>query len=590
MTPAEIHQLFVAAVGHYTAGNLSEAEKIYHRILAQHPNNPDALHLLGVVAIRRGQNQAAVTLINRAIEINPGNAEYYSNLGGALLSLERYPAAVAACRKALKLNPEMAHAYNHLGLALIQMVDAEPAAAAARAALALDTNPSPQQSYQILGGALCLMGQPSQAVAAFRQAVRLGDPNPAIHSDLIFTMEHNPRSDQKAIAAELADWNRLYAAPLQHLIKPLNVDRSSDRRLRIGWVSPDFRWHVVGLCLLPILKNMDRARFRNYCYSNVGNVDDMSARIFETADAWRDISRTTDEKAAEIIRSDRIDILVDLALHSAGNRLPLFALKPAPVQITYLGYPGSAGVQTIDYRISDPYIDPPDSDPSIYSERTIHLQHCYLCYNRDSVVPPVAPSPALANGYATFGCLNNPSKICDEPVMLWGQILAALPNSRFILHAPPGQHRRRILEILGRAGVSSDRVEFVPYQSWIEYMKTYNRIDIALDPFPYGGGITSCEALLMGVPIVALRGATAVGRLTYSLLSNIGHADLAASSPAQYVDIATSLAANPARLSGLRATLRTALQNSPVMNAHAAAVNLGNLFRDVWQKYLQGTA
>lgn len=587
MSPAEIHDLFVTAVGHHNAANLSEAEKIYHRILAAHPDHPDALHLLGRIAHQRGQSQAAVALIQKAIDINPGNAEYYANLGAAMLPLEQYPPAADALRTAVRMNPRLADAYSNLGLALVLMADAEPAAAALRSALEL--NPKLHEAHRVLGGALSLMGQHDAAVSAFRAALRLKPDWPATHSDLIFTMLHDPASDNPAIQAELTEWNRLYAAPLRHLIQPHRIDRSPDRRLRIGWVSSDFRWHVVARCLLPLLDQFDRRRFRIFCYSNVANPDDMTDRISAAADVWRNIYRVPDEQAAQIIRSDRIDILIDLGLHTGHNRLTLFALKPAPLQVTYLGYCGSTGVETMDYRISDPYIDPPDADLPGYSERTLRMSSSFFCYSPEASPPEVAPLTALSRTYLTFGCLNNSSKISSAVLKLWAQVLQSVPASHLLLHAPPGEHRQGILAVLDRSGIASDRVEFVSKQSWLGYMQTYNRIDIALDPFPYGGGITTCDALFMGVPVVTRRGATGVGRLSYSILCNIGRSDLAADSPQQYVDIAINLAANPTRLSELRSALRPALQASPVMDAAGTAVNLGNLFLEIWQKRLHDT-
>ncbi|HEX4052642.1 MAG TPA: tetratricopeptide repeat protein [Tepidisphaeraceae bacterium] len=592
MSPSEIHELFVIALGLHNSGKLSDAEKIYQSILAAHPDHPDAIHLLGFLAHQRGQCQLAAHLVQKAIRINPRNSEYYATLGAAFLRLGQYLDCIKACGKAVAMNPRLPHALNSLGLALIRVDDAQPAAAAAaaRSALALENNRNPEESYRILGAALSLMGQPSEAAAAFRESLRLQPDCSDVRSDLIFTMQHDPACDEKTIAAELAEWNRLHVVPLRHLIQPHHIDRSPDRRLRIGWVSADFCQHVLAYCVLPIFQEFDSNRFKNFCYSSVLLPDDMTDRIRGAVDTWRDICQVSDQRAAEIIRSDRIDILVDLGLHSGGNRVTLFALKPAPIQVSYLGYCGSTGLETMDYRISDPYIDPPDSDLSRYSERTVFLPDSFLLYRPMMTPPDVSPLPSLSEGCVTFGCLNSFTKVSRSVLLLWAQIMRAAPASRLLLHAPPGGCQQQLLAEFQHWGLSPDRFQFVPHQSWKGYIETYNRIDIALDPFPYGGGVTTCDALLMGVPVIALRGTTAAGRLSYSILCNIGRSDLAADTPQRYVEIAAALAANPARLFDLRSNLRLALQTSPVMDPSATAVNLGNLFLEIWEKYLRNTA
>ena len=436
MAPAPLQLEFLEAVRQHQAGNLAQAEKVYHKVLAAVPRHPDALHLLGAIALQRGQSQAAVNLIRRAIEIKADDADYYANLGSALLKLEQWEPAADALKNALRLKPGDAMVHNNLGAALIRVGNAEAGAQACRMAIELD--PNLYEAYTNLGAALNLMARPEEAIAAYRSVLRLKPQWASVHSDLIFAMLHHPIRDEKAIRAELMEWSRLHAAPLKHLIQPPRLDRSSNRRLRIGWVSADFRWHVVSRCLLPLLGNFDRQRFTHICYASVANPDDMTDRLADAADVWRDILNIPDLEAAKIIRSDRIDILVDLSLHTAGNRLTLFALKPAPVQVTYLGYCGSTGLDTMDYRISDPYIDPPDADLSGYSEQTVRLPNSFLCYSPEAPPPDVAPLPALANGYVTFGCLNNTTKVSTAVMNLWCRVLQAVPGSRLLLYSRRG--------------------------------------------------------------------------------------------------------------------------------------------------------
>jgi predicted O-linked N-acetylglucosamine transferase (SPINDLY family) len=365
--------------------------------------------------------------------------------------------------------------------------------------------------------------------------------------------------------------------------KPHTENRDSDRRLRIGYVSPDFRDHVVGWNLLALLSNHDRENFEIYCYASLSNPDAMSEKIYRQIHTWRNILGASDDQAAEIIRQDKIDILVDLSMHSANNRLLVFARKPAPVQVTYLGYAGTTGMEAMDYRLSDPCLDPPGTDLSVYSEKTIRLPHTYWCYQPGGATPDVNAAPSLANGYVTFGCLNNFAKVSAEALRLWGNLLTAMPSSHLILHCPSKAHWQPVLSQFAGMGVPSDRIELVGRQKFPGYIETYGRIDIALDPFPYGGAITTCDSLWMGVPVVTLSGGTAVGRAAQSILCNVGLPELVAKSTDEYIQIAANLASDPAHLESLRAGLRQRLADSPVMNTKQFARDIEAAYRTMWK-------
>jgi predicted O-linked N-acetylglucosamine transferase (SPINDLY family) len=298
----------------------------------------------------------------------------------------------------------------------------------------------------------------------------------------------------------------------------------------------------------------------------------------EKADVWRDIAAVNDDAAAELIRADKIDILVDLALHSTGNRLLILARKPAPVQVTYLGYAGTTGLETIDYRLSDPHIDPPDADLTCYAEKTVRLPRTYWCYEPAGLTPDVQPSPCGMSGRVTFGCLCTINKISAPALDAWSEILAAVPQSRLLLQCPENSARQRISAHLAGRGVSPDRLEFLPYQTWDQYARTYHRIDVALDPFPFGGGITTCDSLWMGVPVVSLIGKTAVGRGGKSILSNIGLPELAAATADDY----RRLACDWQTLIELRPSLRRRLLNSPLAQAKRFARDLEAIYRQIW--------
>jgi predicted O-linked N-acetylglucosamine transferase (SPINDLY family) len=426
-----------------------------------------------------------------------------------------------------------------------------------------------------------------EAIACFDRALSLEPPVAKRLSTKIFAMHCHPGHDAVSILKSARQWGELATAPLIGRTITHSNDRTADRKLRIGYVSPDFRNHPVGRSILPLLTNHDREQVEIFCYASVSPEDSTTSKLRQCAVSWRDIFRTTDERAAEMIRGDRIDILVDLALHTVGNRLSLFARKPAPVQMTYLGYCSTTGLSAIDYRLSDPFVDPPEIDLSFYSEQTVRLPRNYLCYAPLGDAPEVSPPPCLSGDGVTFGCLNNFMKCSAASLDLWARILQAIPGARLILHAWAGEHLDRVRERFERGGVSPSRLEFVGKQDWPQYMQTYGRIDVALDPFPYNGGITSCDALWMGVPVITLSGKTAVGRVGRSILSNVGLPELVAQTPEQYVQLAVDLANDPDRLRKLRGELRPRLLESPLMDGRQLARDIESVYRNAWRTYCE---
>jgi predicted O-linked N-acetylglucosamine transferase (SPINDLY family) len=425
-------------------------------------------------------------------------------------------------------------------------------------------------------------------MACFDRALALEPPTANRLSTKIFAMHYQPGEDSVGILKTARQWDELVTAPLPRPALPHANDRTTDRKLRIGYVSPDFRDHPVGRSILPLLAHHDRGEFEIYCYSSATREDSTTAKLRACDVVWQNIHRLNDDRAAEMVRNDRIDILVDLALHTVGHRLALFARKPAPVQMTYLGYCSTTGLSAMDYRVTDGHVDPPGIDLTVYSERTIRLPRNYLCYVPTGEAPDVSPLPCLGGGVVTFGCLNKFAKCSVDALALWTRILQLVPNSRLILHAIAGKHLDRVRERFERGGVSASRLEFVGKQNWPEYMQTYARIDIGLDPFPYNGGVTTCEALSMGVPVVTLSGNTGVGRVGRSILSNVGLAELIAQTPEQYLQLAVDLANDLDRLKRLRAELRPRLVESPMMDGPQLTRGIESVYRNAWRQYCAG--
>jgi len=533
-------------------GRYVEAELMCRQILTHDPNRPEVFNTLAIIAHQTRRLPESLVLFQRAIELDPALPEPLYNMANVHRDLGDFESAIEAYRKALALRPDFTPAINNLANALKQT------------------------------------GRLDESRAAYERALAI-QPNPRIASSLVYGMYFDPRFTAQDIAAGHAKWNATYAEPLANSrIEHVN-DRTADRKLRIGYVSPDFRNHPVGRFLLPLLSHHDRERFEIFCYSDVRRPDSTTAQLETCAATWRDTAGIPDEALAAQIRDDRIDILIDLTMHMEGNRLLVFARKPAPVQVTYLAYCGTTGLPAIDYRISDPYLDPPGSDESIYAERTIRLSKTYWCYAPPPEAPDVGPLPMTQNQYVTFGCLNNFSKVTPAAQELWRKILAQTPGSRLILSAHEGAHRARVADLFAEANIDPARIEFTGVLPFADYLAQYNRIDIALDPIPYPGGTTTLDALCMGVPVITLPGSTAVSRAGVSILSNLGMPELIARSPEDYVQIATPLARDLARLVDLRATLRPRLLACPLTDAVAFAKDFESKLRDMWQSWCNGS-
>ncbi|HTV47983.1 MAG TPA: tetratricopeptide repeat protein [Phycisphaerae bacterium] len=564
-------------------GRLDEAIAAYQNAIRIKPDFVLAHNNLGNVFQIQGELDAAIGAYRTAIQIKPDFAEAHNNLGFALQAQRRFDEAMSSYKEALRLAPKYADAYNNLGTLLQALDQLEAAATAYQKALHL--KPNEVLTLSNLGSVLQLKGELDAAIAVYRSALKHKPYSAAAHSCLIYVLGYHPNSDAKTLQKELIIWNQRHAEPLKQFIRPHGNSRDPERRLKIGYVSADFREHVVGWNFLPFLEQHDHQQFDIFCYSATARPDAMTKRIRDASDEWRNIAGIIDEQAAEMIRSDTIDILVDLSLHTAGYRLLVFARKPAPIQVTYLGYPGSTGLDTIDYRFSDACLDPPETDLSVYSEQTVRLPETYWCYQPGGQVSECVPPPALSAGFITFGCMNNFAKASQPAQDLWANILQAVPHAKLIIHSHSGTHRDQVRERFRQRGIVANQIEFVGTQPWPEYINTYNRIDISLDPFPYNGGITTCDSLYMGVPVVSLSGKTAVGRAGKSILTNAGLQELIAQTPEEYVQIAVKLARDSARLKELRAMLREQIQQSPLMNAKRFAHHVEAAYRDMWRKW-----
>jgi protein O-GlcNAc transferase len=507
-------------------------------------------------------------------------AEVHYNLGLACRASGRLGEALEAYARALALRPEFPQAENNMGSVLHLLWRLDEAAGAFRRAVALE--PSYAEAWNNLGTTLKGLARMEEAVPCFRRSIELQPDNPSLHSNFLYALHFHPGCDAAALAREHALWAERHAAPLGRNAAPHANERTAGRRLRVGYVSSAFREHCQSFFTLPLLSGHDRSRFEVFCYSDVGSPDALTGRLRAGADAWRNIAGMSDEQAAGAIRGDRIDILVDLMLHMPNNRLLAFARRPAPVQATWLGYPGTTGMSAVDYRLSDPFLDPEWRTEDAYSERTLRLPETFWCYDPLSARPAAWELPARRAGHVTFGCLNNFSKVNDAVLGLWARVLAAVPGSRLVLLAPRGEARRRAL---GALGVDEARVEFADFLPRPAYLESFRRIDVCLDTFPYNGHTTSLDAFWLGVPVVTLCGQSAVSRAGLSQATNLGVPELVARSPEEFVRIATGLAGAPQRLEALRAGLRGRFTGSPLADGARFARGVEASYRQMWERW-----
>lgn len=608
-------RLFELAITHHRAGRFENARSAYSRIVAANPADGVALYHWGTLELQAGRPADALALFERALELQPGHPDASYQLGNALIALGRTRDAAAQYRLAASQRSDFAPALNNLGNVLRELgefgeaLTAYEAAIQARPGVAMPINnagfllhtlgrleeaeaklrhglavdPTYPTLHLNLGNVLKDGGDLDGAIEQYRRAISLDPNNPVAHSNLVYALSFRS-FDGAPILAEARRWNQRHAMPVAGI--PLAASgtfaarpfRPVGRRLRIGYVSPDFRDHCQALFLTPLLSNHDHGAFEVFCYSTVKHPDDLTRKFAGYADTWRDVHGLDDAALAVLIRSDDIDVLVDLTMHMAGGRPLVFARKPAPVQVAWLAYPGTTGLDAMEYRLSDPRLDPPGYE-SQYSERTVVLPDSFWCYDPLTREPPVNPLPALTRGFVTLGCLNNPCKLHDRALELWGRVLNALPDARLMLLAPPGKYRVRLQQRLATVGVAPDRVNFVGMQTRANYLRTYHEIDLGLDTLPYNGHTTSLDSFWMGVPVVTRTGNTCVGRAGLSQLYQLGLTGLAAETDEAFIATVISLASDRTTVAALRASLRARLESSPLMDGARFARNVEAAYR-----------
>lgn len=585
-----------AAQIHFNLGTLlanrgcdDEAIAAFRQALRLMPAYPSALNNLGNSLRTKGRIDEAIAAYNEALRVDPAFHDACNNLGLTLAQVKRFDEAIAVYRQALQLKPDSAVTHYNFAIAMGSLGRLDEAIAGYFKALELD--PAYADAYNNLGNALKDCGRRDEALGCFDRAMALNPRHPPYHSNRLFALQSCPGYDGAALYAEHCRWGQRHAEPLKNLIQPHRNVPDPHRRLKIGFLSPDLQWHPVGRFLLPFLERHDRTAFEVSCYADEHRTDEMTRLLTSFCAAWRNISGLSDEQIADRVRADGIDILVDLAGHTARTRLLVFARKPAPVQVTWLGYPNTTGMTAIDYRITDAFADPPGMTEQFHTERIERLPHAFLCFCQVTEAIPVAPLPALARGHVTFGSFNTGAKITPLIVALWARILQQVEGAKLLVkHGALASNaaRKYLLDLFATHGIASDRLELqITVDAHLDHLRIYDRVDIALDTFPYHGTTTTCEALWMGAPVVSLAGGSHVSRVGVSILSNVGLEHLVAQNGDEYVRIALELAADLPRLAELRGGLRERIQNSPLMDGPLFARNMGAAFRAMWRRWCE---
>ncbi len=561
-------------------GRFPEAQASYHEAIRLEPDYADAIYNLGNVQLQQGRFAQAVDSYQRAIGLEDHHVEAWTNMGVALLAMGQTQQAIRHHEQAIRLNPLYVQAHNNLGVALLRTGAAAEAIGCFETVLRLDSGVV--EARNNLGKALLESARVPEAITSFREAVRLDPDFAEAHSNLLFTLHYDPSWDNQALWQEHREWADRHAQPLTRAAHPHHRDQDRSRKLRVGYVSPDLRDHAVAFFLEPLLSNHDRSRFTITCYSDVTQPDETTRRLHDYTDGWKSLVGLSDEDAAELIRRDEVDVLVDLSGHTAENRLLMFARRPAPVQVSYLGYPYTTGMTAMGYRFTDAHLDPVGMTDRYYTEQLVRLDGCFLCYRPPDDSPPINELPALTKGYVTFASFNGAYKITEAAVDAWSRLLAMVPGSRLNMLIGGGQAMaQRFTAMFCERGVDPGRITFLSKRKRGAYLRLFHDIDIALDPFPYNGQTTTCDCLWMGVPVVSLAGGSHVSRMGVSLLSNVGLNGLASDTVDGYLQVAASLACDLPRLSQTRSSLRQKMSSSALTDGQRLTTDIEKAYRDM---------
>ncbi len=566
-------------------GRFEDAAARYEDALRLEPGYGAAHANLGQLHLTLGHYQPAANHYAAAVQALPQSADALVGLGCALEELQRYQDALDAYRRALAINPDFAGAKLNLGRTLILLNQSEDAVSYLEEAVA--AMPDNGLAYALLGQALSNLCLIEQAVTYQRRALELNAPNEALLAHIVlFNSNCLPDCTADMSFAAHRDYGQRYCSAFYPQNPRYDNRPDPERRLKIGYVSGDFREHPVSRFIEPVFTHHDPAKFETHAFYNHHLNDEMTTRLRSLVAGWHSIAGQDDATVAELIRMLGIDILIDLSGHTEYHRLFIFARKPAPVQATWLGYLGTTGLATMDYRICDVYTDPPGLTEYLHTEKLLRLPQSQWSHISYAHLPPIGELPLTHNGYLTLGSFNKASKLNEQTLELWASILNIIPQSRLMIASVSTRRTADYFAaIFEKAGIARERIQFMPRLPYRDYLTSIAEADVALDSFPYNGGTTSIDTLIMGVPVVTLMGDRPIARGGVSLLSNLGLTELIATTPQDYVNIVRQLAHDPVWLTALRNDLRNRVQTSSLLDGKHFTSQLEALYRQMWREW-----
>lgn len=561
-------------------GAHAEVEERCEAALQSSPGRADILSLMAAAQLARGQTRDGIESLRRAAGLAP-SAKAHTAVASVLATVGDFEGAIASYREAVAADPGFRDAWAALAALFKALGRYDEAEECATAGLRLE--PRDPALKHTLATALFEQARVDEAIAQVRESLSLQQDNSAAHSTLLRMLWYSDHYTPEKIFREHRAWADRHAAPLEKPAVPHANDRNLSRRLRVGFVSPYMHRHAVTFFLEGVIEHHDPAQLEIFLYADVARTDDYSERLKAHGAHWRSTIDLDHAALAALVREDEIDILVDLSGHTANNRLLAFARRPAPIQVNWLGFPSTTGMQAMDYRITDAFCDPPGMTEQFNSEKLVRLPGIYMAWRAPDGTPPVASLPALKNGYVTFGTFHSAFKIAPAIAATWARILARVPGSRLRVLAISGAAaEKHIRGLFARSGVAAAQLEILPRLPFEDYLAEFGNVDIALDTFPYHGATTTCFALWMGLPVVVLEGSSHASRADVSMLNNVGLPRLVATTRDEYVAIATRLAGDLPALADLRGKLRGMMERSPNADGRACARNLERAFRDMW--------
>ncbi|KAL9227710.1 hypothetical protein vseg_003364 [Gypsophila vaccaria] len=573
-------------------GDIEQGVAYYKKALYYNWHYADAMYNLGVAYGEMLKFEMAIVFYELAFHFNPHCAEACNNLGVIYKDRENLDKAVECYQMALSIKPNFSQSLNNLGV--VYTVQGKMDAASSMIEKAIIANPTYAEAYNNLGVLYRDAGDISRAIEAYEQCLKIDPDSRNAGQNRLLAMNYINEGDDDKLYEAHRDWGRRFMR-LYSQYTSWDNPKDPERPLIVGYVSPDFFTHSVSYFIEAPLAHHDYARYKVIVYSAVVKADAKTLRfrekVIKRGGIWRDIYGIDEKKVAQMVREDKVDILVELTGHTANNKLGTMACRPAPLQVTWIGYPNTTGLPTIDYRITDALADPPDTSQK-HVEELVRLPNSFLCYTPSPEAGPISAAPAVGNSFVTFGSFNNLAKITPKVLRVWAKILCAVPNSRLVVKCKPfccDSIRHRFLSTLEQLGVEPARVDLLPLILLNhDHMQAYALMDISLDTFPYAGTTTTCESLYMGVPCVTMAGNVHAHNVGVSLLKSVGLGSLVAKSEDEYVQLAIQLATDMTALSNLRMTMRDLMAKSPVCNGANFTVGLEEIYRNIWRRYCEG--